>query len=321
MRSRGGEILAETVVKKALVAASAVALIATVIVTVGQADPPSKAVAASPSYYLSLGDSWAMGYVPSGGAGAASAGFTSTVAHSLHLQLANFGCSGATTATMVGLVGCIAPLGVPAGSGRVAYPATSQEVGALDFIVANPGKVSLITISIGINDFTTCEITADPMPCIDDAAATMRTNVASLVDNLHTALAASGDATARIIGLSYVDTALGAYVNPGGVSGRRLASSLSTAYTDSINPALRAVYDATPGGSFVDETSAPFETAASGGETPFATTVDLKPFGTIPAAVAETCVLTFYCSMANNHPTERGYAFIAKLIVADFAAH
>jgi len=311
----------ESVVKKALVAASASALVVAVIVTVGQADPPARAVAASPSYYLSLGDSWAMGYEPSGGLGAASPGFTAPVADALHLQLANFGCSGATTTTMIGLVGCTAPFGVPAGSDRVAYPSTSQEVGALDFIEANPGKVSLITISIGINDFTSCEATAHPAPCIDTAAATIGTNVAIVVDNLHTALAASGDATARIIGLSYVDTALGAYVNPGGVKGRRLASLSSTAYRVSINPTLRAVYDATPGGSFVDETSAPFETAASGGETPYSTTVDLKPFGSIPAAVAETCVLTFYCSKANNHPTDRGYHFIAKLIVADFTAH
>ena len=75
------------------------------------------------------------------------------------------------------------PLWHPAGNDALAYPATSQEQAAVNFIVAHPGKVALITISIGGNDFTSCAVAADPVACITTAVAGINTNVTALVDD------------------------------------------------------------------------------------------------------------------------------------------
>ena len=274
----------------------------------------------APLYYLSLGDSWSMGYQPVTGGGVATAGYTAYVAKKAKMQLENLGCAGATTSSILYTVGCTSPFGPPAGNDALAYPATSQEQAAVNFIVAHPGKVALITISIGGNDFTSCAVAADPVACITTAVAGINTNVTALVDDLSSALAASNDAAAKIIGLTYIDTVLGSYVNPGGSSGQSLAALSVLAFTAYVNPALQAIYTAAPGGSFVNETSAPYKKATSGSITPFSITQKLNPYGAVPAAVAETCVLTFQCSQLNGHPTNKGYSFIARLIVSDFAS-
>ncbi len=46
----------------------------------------------------------------------------------------------------------------------------------------------------------------------------------------------------------------------------------------------------------------------------------MKPYGKIPAAVAEICQLTYFCSQGNIHANTTGYTFIGKLIVAHLAA-
>jgi len=314
LRSRIGAALAgATLVTVGLVVPAGVSQAAGHL-EVARAAGQSKVV---PPYYLSLGDSWSVGYQPVAGGGA-TAGFTSYVAKKVHMQLENFGCAGATTSSVLFTLGCTDPFGPPANIDAVAYPTTSQEQAAVNFIDSNPGKVGLITISIGGNDVASCAGASNAVACITAVTAEISTNVTTLVDDLRCALAAAHDTDAKIIGLTYIDVDLGLYVNPGGSANQSLAALTVLAFTDFVNPALESIYTAAPGGSFVNETTAPYKKATLGSTTPFSITEKLSPYGVIPAAVAEVCHLTFQCSLSNGHPTDKGYAFIGRLVVSDF---
>jgi lysophospholipase L1-like esterase len=272
----------------------------------------------APAYYVSLGDSYSVGFQPTavsptdptGG----TPGYTAVVAHEEHLMLENFGCGGATTASIIGKIGCRDPAAFHA----VPYPATTQEQAALDFIAAHPGQVRLITISIGGNDVTGCT-QSDPTAaaaCLTAADSSITTNVASLVSSLNTALSSAGD-NAKIVGITYPDVVLGAYVNPGGAAAQTLAQLSVEAFDSLINPTLKSVYTSgVPNGIFVNVTDAPSRQASAGADTPFTLTHTTKAFGVIPDAVREICQLTYFCSLQNIHANSDGYRFIGKLIVA-----
>ena len=51
---------------------------------------------------------------------------------------------------------------------------------------------------------------------------------------------------------------------------------------------------------------------------PFSTTTDLAPYGTIPVAVAKLCTYTWMCARGDVHPNYRGYATIARAVVAAY---
>ena len=59
---------------------------------------PAQAASKTPTYYVSLGDSYAVGYQPGLGA---TPGYMTYVAQKTHLTLANFGCGGATTTSLL----------------------------------------------------------------------------------------------------------------------------------------------------------------------------------------------------------------------------
>jgi lysophospholipase L1-like esterase len=269
-------------------------------------------------YYVSLGDSYSVGFQPTALSPAdptgGTSGYTAYVANHEHLKLENFGCGGATTTSIVSRIGC----GDPAALHPVLYPTTTQEQAALNFIndPANAGRVGLITISIGGNDITGCTQT-DPtaaIACLTAADQGITTNVTALVTNLNAALTAAGD-TAKIVGLTYPNVLLGAYVNPGGTAGQTLASESQLAFDQLINPTLQSVY-AVPNGVFVNVTDAPYGRATAGGDTPFTSAHKTDQFGHIPNAVNEICQLTYFCSQQNIHANTRGYRFIGSLIVA-----
>ena len=101
----------------------------------------------SVKYYVSLGDSYAVGYQPLP-APHASPGYTAYVATAEHLQLENFGCAGATSASILSTNGCA---GHVAATDAVAYLTTPQATSAEAFIRAHKGSIALITVSIGGN--------------------------------------------------------------------------------------------------------------------------------------------------------------------------
>ncbi len=296
------------------------AVAASAIATAGLALTPGVSQAAKKPppapLYVSLGDSYSIGYQPGMGG---TPGYTAWVARKTKYQLENFGCGGATTSSILTSIGC----GAPAATDAVAYPTTTQEQAALDFIAtpANYGRIGLITVSIGGNDVTACAGNSNPISCVGAADSAIKTNVTQLVDDLNAALVANGDTSAKLIGLTYPDVILGDYVYPPGSPNTSLANLSVVAFDDLINPTLNTAYTSVPEGSFVDVTSAPYKQATAGDDTPLSTTTKLRPYGTVPVAVWEICKLTYYCSQGNIHADTKGYDFIGQLVFADFAAH
>jgi GDSL-like Lipase/Acylhydrolase family/Bacterial Ig domain len=269
----------------------------------------SQAASATLPYYLSLGDSYSIGYQPGIGG---TDGFTGYIAGKLQMQAEKFGCGGATTTSMLGSNGCTDP----ASQNAVPYSNT-QEQAALGFIAAHPGVVSLITMSIGGNDFDGCSTA----PCVEAAMPVMEANIKSMVSALSTALASASDVNARIIGLTYPDVELGFYVyptNPPSAANVTSAQSSVLAFDDLINPTLSESYASVPIGSFVDVTSAPFGNATQGDDTPLSSTEQVAPYGSQPDAVGEICQLTYFCSLGNIHANTSGYTFIGQLAVAHY---
>ena len=271
--------------------------------------PASAAHAATkaPTYYVSLGDSYSVGYQPGLGA---TPGYTAVVAKKTGFTLVNFGCGGATTASLISSVGC--PDVLPHTAGAVTYPTMTQETAAEAFLSAHRGHIGLITVSIGGNDVTSCAIQANPISCVSAATAGISKNVTSLA----AALRAAAGPRVPLIGLTYPDVILGSYVyptQPPSASRISLAKLSVVAFKSLINPALSKAY-ASANGSLVDVT------AATGAYTSLTRTVRFRPYGAIPAPVATVCALTWFCSQGNIHATTKGYTFIGNLVVAKFAA-
>lgn len=260
-------------------------------------------------YYLSLGDSYSIGYQPGLGG---TAGYTGYVAGKLDLTPENFGCGGATSSSIIDAKGC----GDPASQDAVRYSGITQEQAALDFIADHKGAVRLVTVSIGGNDFDGCSTA----PCVKSAMPSMESNIKSLANSLEKALAKASDTDARIIGLTYPDVDLGLYVYPHqpptSASVTQARSSI-LAFDDLINLTLKKSYLSVSRTSFVDVTSAPYLKATRGDDTSLSLTEMLAPYGAIPVAVAEVCQLTYFCSQGNIHADTQGYAFIGSLVVAD----
>lgn len=319
--SGGSRMNSRSVTFSALAAilATSVAAISLVVIP-GVSGATTQHTKKAPVYYLSLGDSYSIGYQPpavtatdpTGG----TPGYTAYVARKEKMTLENFGCGGATTSSIINGIGCEQPAAI----GAVPYPTTTQELAALNFIAVHPGEVGLVTVSIGGNDVTAC---ADEsglsaiLSCVESADASITTNVTNLVSALNSALSAVGD-TAEIVGLTYPDVILGQYVNPGGTAGEGLASDSVLAFDDLINPTLQAAYTSVSNGMFVNVTKAPYKRATAGddSDTSTAAPINLKPYGKIPPAVWEICKLTYYCAEKNIHANTKGYTFLGHLVMA-----
>ncbi len=275
--------------------------------TVGLAGTPPAAAAHSPTYYVALGDSYAAGYQPGKGA---TPGFTTYVARHTGLTLANFGCAGATTTSLLTTVGC--PAVLPHTAGGQTYPTTTQIAAATTFIAEHKSHIGLITVSIGGNDVVPCGKTSNPVACVGAATTTIKTNVTSIASQLRSAAGPK----VPIIGSTYPDVVLGAYVyptNPGSTAAINLANLSVVAFKSLVNPALQTSY-ATSNGAFVDVTR------ATGAYTSLKRTVHTSGYGTIPVPVASVCALTWYCARGDIHPMDKGYTLIGKLIVAKYRA-
>jgi len=258
-------------------------------------------------YYVSIGDSYSVGYQPSPTPGA-TAGYTAYVAQKENLKLESFGCSGATTASILHTNGCTAPYGPGAATDSVPYASMSQAVAAEAFIRAHKGSIGLVTVSIGGNDITSCVTAANPVSCVITALGTIKANVTVLARGLRSAAGAG----VPIIGLTYPDVFLGLWVYPPGKTDRDLATLSVTAFQSLFNPALKTAYTGA-GGTFLDIT------AATGAYTALTNLTTFAPYGTIPKAVAEVCMLTWYCSQGHIHANTAGYTFIGQQIATEYA--
>ena len=283
-------------------------LTAVLVVMAGTIALPGVAEATrSPTYYVSLGDSYAAGYQPGKGA---TPGYTTYVARHTGLTLVNFGCSGATTTSLLTTVGC--PVVLPHTAGGVTYPTTTQIAAATAFIAAHKGHIGLITVSIGGNDVVPCAKSTNTISCVGTAVTNIKTNVTSIAAQLR---AAAGPKV-PLIGSTYPDVILGLYVfptHPASASAVSLATLSVVAFKSLVNPALQQSY-AKSFGAFVDVTK------ATGGYSSLTRTVHTTQYGTIPVPVASVCTLTWFCAKGDIHPMNQGYTLIGKLIVAKYQA-
>ncbi len=146
-------------------------------------------------YYVSLGDSYSVGYQPAPTSGATS-GYTGYVASKLKMNLENFGCGGATSESLNDFTGVcgVDQYGPPAATDAGVIPPGDSQVEAADaFITAHPGQIGLITVSIGGNDVTPCAAASgsnpvneatNPVTCVEAGDSAIQTNVTEAVGQL-----------------------------------------------------------------------------------------------------------------------------------------
>ncbi|MFC4852067.1 GDSL-type esterase/lipase family protein [Actinophytocola glycyrrhizae] len=298
--------------------APAVALLLVLAACTGeQAAPPpapgsptpsasSSAPAAPPAggVYVSVGDSYATGWRPSDGgtpAGASRDGFAHLVAERASLRLINVGCSGATSAGLRDRPGC------PPANRAVDAPdpaGRTQLDAAVRALREHQGDVGLVTVVIGGNDLTPCATAPDVLGCTTSAVADIQANLADILPVLR---AAAGDAP--IVGLTYPDVFLGAWVSPAFQDGQNLARQSVPLFRDFFNPVLAAEY-AKVDAAFADVTE------ATGAYGPLTETTQDPAYGPIPAPVAEVCSLTYFCEHTDVHPTPGGHEAIAAAVLA-----
>ena len=268
---------------------------------------PAAASKSAPTYYVSLGDSYSVGYQPGFGA---TPGYTVYVADKTHLKLVNFGCGGATTTSIVATVGCPDPL--PHTTGAVLYPTTTQAAAAEAFLTAHRGHIGLITVSIAGNDVTACAGQANPISCVGTADQG-HLRPTSPLWSPH--CATSRRTGVPLIGLTYPDVILGSL---------RLSLTITHRLECLAGEALRrrvqgADQPGTREGVFIRRRKARRRDGCKGAYTSLTRTVRLRPYGRIPVPVASVCNLTWFCSQGNIHAKTTGYTLIGKLVVARYA--
>lgn len=255
--------------------------------------------------YVALGDSYAAGYQP--GMGSTRNGYVYQVpglalARGYSLTAVNFGCSGATTGSLISAVGCPSEGLGPGASG---YSGQTQLKAATRYIATNRARIALITVSIGGNDVTACASPSAAKDCTAKASAGIRRNVTSIAKQLRVAAGPKP----VIVGTTYPDVMLGAWVNPGGPIAQAMALKSAVDFKGLINPALAAGYRSGKG-LLTDVT------AGTGAYGSMKTMVNLAPYGLIPRPVAEVCRLSFFCDQGDIHLKTVGYAKVAALVVA-----
>jgi lysophospholipase L1-like esterase len=283
------------------------ALPAIAVAAVLAAAPTAGAAPPGKQLYVSLGDSYASGWQPTGvGHGRNTRnGFAyqipAVAAHrGYRLKLVNFGCGGATTTSLLTVKGCPPVLRAPGGP---AYTGRTQVSAAERFLRAHRRRTALVTMSIGGNDVTACARAADLVACATRAVAQLKRNVATIARRLRRAAGRK----VRMVGTTYPDVILGGWAG-GDAASRTLARLSVVAFRSLLNPALKEAYGSA-GGRFADVT------AASGAYIPFDRVTTLFPYGSVPVAVARACELTYYCAFRDIHARTDGYRLIADLFV------
>ncbi|MCS7475901.1 GDSL-type esterase/lipase family protein [Umezawaea endophytica] len=253
---------------------------------------------------VSLGDSYATGYRPTDAgvpAGPSEDGFAHLVADQADLELINVACSGATSAQLRDQTGC-ALRNRPVDG--VDVTGSTQLDAAVRALRENAGRVGLVTVVIGGNDLAPCALSSDAVACATQAVAGIRANLASVLPALREA---AGDAP--IVGLTYPDVFLGAWVSSEFPNGQALARLSVPLFRDVLNTALAEEYGKV-GASFVDVT------AATGGYEPLTEVTQDPTYGPIPTPVAKVCALTYFCRHTDVHPTPAGHQEIATAVLA-----
>jgi lysophospholipase L1-like esterase len=266
------------------------ASIAVAVLGAGVALAPVGHADAAPHYYLALGDSLSRGYMP--GAGDTDQGYADDLYATLHakdpsLQLVKLGCSGETTSTMIS-----------GGKCTDRYPVgTSQLAVAEQFLAANTGSVSYLTIDIGANDVAGCASggSIDPI-CVTQGIATITANLKTILDGL---TAADGKLP-KSAGMNYYDPFLQSWLT--GAQGQVVAIA-SVGLLEAVNTVEATLYSLS---NFkIADVATKFRS------TEFLTMRATPGYGPLPTNVSYICQYTSMCSLQNIHANVAGYQLIA----------
>ncbi|MGI8336081.1 SGNH/GDSL hydrolase family protein [Actinomadura scrupuli] len=252
--------------------------------------------AATPHYYVSLGDSLSQGYQP--GLGDTNEGYPDQLFATLKagdpaLELVKLGCSGETSTSMMK-------------GGRCTYDGASSQLAAAEtFLRAHRGQVRYLTIDIGANDVQRCLVGgAINASCILEGAGAITTNLPQITARLRLA-AGTGVGFAA---MNYYDPFLASWLK--GTDGHTLAVE-SALLTNVINSLEASVY--LVAGFRVADVSAAFAT------NDFATQATLPSVGQVPLNVARICTWTYMCAKGDIHANPTGYQRIAATFATTLA--
>lgn len=273
--------------------------IATAVVLTSFAGGGTPTASAGPvvdAYYVSLGDSLAVGYQP--GQGETRSGYVDDLWRTVRETMPNlakrkFGCAGETSESLFSGVGS-----------PCEYAEGSQLAAAVAFITSHPGQVPFVTIDIGSNDVVNACLDFDTAvlnrQCVEELMPALRDRVTQIVDALRDA--AGPDVP--ILGMTYHNPFLGLWVLP---HGHRLARNAQRGWTV-FDAALTEAFE--EAGAVVADVGATFQvenfegTATWRGEE-------------VPRNVALACRWTWFCSeeaFGDPHPNDVGYRKIANTL-------
>lgn len=262
-------------------------------------------------YYVSLGTSLSVGVQPNGSGlpvltddgyadqlfDSIRPAFSSAETQDRELSFIRLGCPGETLDDFVN-------------GGSCPYLAGSQLAAAVDFLTDNAGKIHLVTIDIGGNDFRNgyddCVDTADPIGCANTLSAQIAADLAPVLAALR--IAAGPDTT--IIGMNYYNPYLSSWLE--GDAGMALAAQ-SIEAVGSLTGHLGTTYAAA--GIPLADVAFAFQ---SNDETLVAS--PLPPpndQGMLPLNVVNICLFTYQCDLDRGpdiHANTAGYSLIATTI-------
>jgi hypothetical protein len=262
-------------------------------------------------YYVSLGTSLSVGVQPnsSGVLLPTNNGYADQLFDSIRpafdagggaqpreLRLNKLGCPGETLEDM-------------AFGGSCPYLAGSQLAAAVDFLTDNMGKVHLVTIDMGGNDFRNagCIGTTVNFDCVDAVSLQIADDLAVVLATLRDA--AGPDTT--IVGVNYYNPYLASWLE--GDAGQALAMRSAEAVAV-VTSFLEMTYDTA--GIPLADVAAAFE---SDEFTIMVASSQPSPNDTLPLSVANICELTYMCDTElgpDIHANNSGYGRIADTIAA-----
>ncbi|MFJ5990511.1 SGNH/GDSL hydrolase family protein [Lentzea sp. NPDC092896] len=248
--------------------------------------PSSSAPPPAEQVYVSIGDSYATGFGPNG----TTESFAQIVARQSGLKLINLACNGATSADLAAKPAC-----GPDAGGKTQLDAAVEAL--------RGKKAGLVTVVIGGNDLAPCALSQEPLECATRTVADIQTNVAGTLTELREVAP-----DVKIVGLTYPDVFLGAWVNPSFPNGKNLAKLSVTMFQD-FNTRIAAQYGRF-GAKFADVTN------STGGYGALTELTQDPKYGQIPASVAKVCTLTHFCDRTDVHPTPAGHQAIAEAVTA-----
>jgi lysophospholipase L1-like esterase len=260
----------------------------------GSSRPSSPASSTPATYYVSVGDSLAVGVQPdkSGNSLRTNEGYADDLYQSVRssrpgLQLVKLGCPGETTETMTR-------------GGICRYGQGSQMAAATAFLQAHQGSVAFLTIDMGANDVDACAPGGNvDVNCVLNGFSRIKTQLPNILQQLRTA----GGPQLRIVGMNLYDPFLAMDLN--GPSGQSV-SNLSLTFAGQLNGTFASIYQAA--GDPMADVAGAFATTDT---TPTA----LAGHGTVPTNVARICQWTWMCAAKpvgpNIHANATGYQMIA----------